>query len=79
MTLDLFFILVLVGAAVLYAALVPGHGRGWALLVGSGALAGALSQRLGAGRSRSLGMLGVRLLPMAESLLRMVRQLWSPL
>ncbi|BDX17613.1 hypothetical protein QQF45_11790 [Halopseudomonas aestusnigri] len=50
-----------------------------ALLVGSGALAGALSQRLGAGRSRSLGMLGVRLLPMAESLLRMVRQLWSPL
>ena len=35
MTLDLLFILVLGGAAFLYAALVPGRGRSWALLVGS--------------------------------------------
>ena len=35
MTLDLLFILVLGGAAFLYAAFVPGRGRSWALLVGS--------------------------------------------
>ena len=35
MTLDFFFILVLGGAAFLYAALIPGGGRRWALLAGS--------------------------------------------
>ena len=35
MTLDLLFIVVLGLAAFLYAALVPGRGRGWALLAGS--------------------------------------------
>ncbi|MFN2160455.1 MAG: MBOAT family O-acyltransferase [Candidatus Promineifilaceae bacterium] len=35
MTLDLLFILVLGGAAFLYAALLPGRGRSWALLAGS--------------------------------------------
>ena len=35
MTLDLLFIVVLGAAAFLYAALVPGRGRGWALLMGS--------------------------------------------
>jgi alginate O-acetyltransferase complex protein AlgI len=34
-TLDLLFIVVLGTAAFLYAALVPGRGRGWALLIGS--------------------------------------------
>ena len=35
MTLDLFVILVLAGAAFLYAAIVRGSGRGWALMGGS--------------------------------------------
>ena len=35
MTLDLLFILVLGAAAFLYAALLPGRGRSWALLIGS--------------------------------------------
>ena len=35
MSLDLTFILVLAGGAFLYAALVPGRGRAWALLAGS--------------------------------------------
>lgn len=50
-----------------------------AVLIGGGALAGALSQRLGAGRSHSLGLLGLRLLPLVEHLSRMVRQLWGAL
>ena len=35
MTLDFLFILIVGGAAFLYAALVPGRGRSWALLAGS--------------------------------------------
>ena len=35
MTLDLFVILILGGAAFLYAAIIRGKGREWALLVGS--------------------------------------------
>lgn len=35
MTLDLFVILILAGAAFFYAAVIRGKGRGWALLIGS--------------------------------------------
>lgn len=50
-----------------------------AVLVGGGALAGALTQRLGAGRTWGLGVTGVRLLPVAQSLFQLLRRLWSPL
>ncbi|HCA25767.1 MAG TPA: hypothetical protein DEP32_16515 [Pseudomonas sp.] len=46
-----------------------------ALLVGGGALAGAATQRLGLGRTWGMGVTGVRLLPVAQSLLPLLRSL----
>ena len=50
-----------------------------ALLVGSGAFAGALTQRLGGRRTWGLGVTGVRMLPMAQSVLQLVARLGGPL
>ncbi|MEB3734940.1 hypothetical protein ULF88_14410 [Halopseudomonas pachastrellae] len=46
-----------------------------ALLVGGGALAGAATQRLGLGRTWGLGVTGVRLLPVVQSVLPLLRNL----
>ncbi|MGI3129615.1 hypothetical protein ACRSLK_04340 [Halopseudomonas pachastrellae] len=46
-----------------------------ALLVGGSTLAGAATQRLGVARSWSVGLTGLRLLPMAQSLLPLLRNL----
>lgn len=50
-----------------------------AVLVGGGALAGALTQRLGASRTWGLGVTGVRLLPVAQSAFQLLRRVWMPL
>lgn len=49
------------------------------VLVGSGALAGALTQRLGASRTWGMGLTGVRLLPLVQNVFQVARRLWSPL